>query len=118
YLSEGETSGGSSLMRSLALLTLVALTAAARPDDEAAPDFTLPELSGKTLTLSSLKGKKAIVLVFAGIECPRSMAAEPRLADLAKAFGEKGVAFYVINSNWSETVEAISERVKRVSFPI
>jgi peroxiredoxin len=105
-------------MRSLALLALAALSLAARPDDDAAPDFTLPELSGKTLTLSSLRGKKAIVLVFAGIECPRSTASEPRLGDLAKTFGEKEVAFYVINSNWSETVEAISERMKRVAFPI
>ena len=80
-------------MRSLALLALAALSLAARPDGETAPDFTLPELSGKTVTLSSLKGKKAIVLVFAGIECPRSMASEPRLGDLAKAFGDKDVAF-------------------------
>src|SRR6185503_13571394 len=118
YLSEGETSGGSSLMRSLALLTLAVLTAAARPEDEAGPDFTLPELSGKTLTLSSLKGRKAVVLVFAGIECPRSTASEPRLGDLAKKYGAQDVAFYVINSNWSESVESIAERVKRVGFPI
>jgi peroxiredoxin len=105
-------------MRSLALLCLAVLALAARPEDETAPDFTLPELSGKTLTLSSLKGHKAIVLVFAGIECPRSTSAEPRLGDLAKKYGAQDVAFYVINSNWSENVEAISERVKRVGFPI
>jgi peroxiredoxin len=105
-------------MRSLALLALVVLTAAARPDDQSGPDFTLPELSGKTLTLSSLKGRKGVVLVFAGIECPRSTAAEARLGDLAKKYGAQDVAFYVINSNWSESVEAIEERVKRVSFPI
>ena len=104
-------------MRTLALLALGALSLAAFPDEDAAPDFTLPELSGKTVTLSTIPGKKAVVLVFAGIECPRSTASEPRLGDLAKTF-EKDVAFYVINSNWSETVESISERVKRVAFPI
>ena len=105
-------------MRSLALLALAALSLAARPDEETASDFTLADLSGKTVTLSSLKGKKAVVLVFAGIECPRSTASEPRLGDLAAKYGPQGVAFYVINSNWSESVEAIAERVKRVSFPI
>src|SRR6185436_814480 len=105
-------------MRSLAFLALAAVSLAARPEDESAPDFTLADLSGKTVTLSSLKGRKAVVLVFAGIECPRSTAAEPRLGDLAKKYGEQGAAFYVINSNWSESVEAIAERVKRVSFPI
>lgn len=105
-------------MRSLALLALAALSLAARPEDETAPDFTLADLSGKTVTLSSLKGRKAVVLVFAGIECPRSTAAEPRLGDLARKYGEQGVAFYVVNSNWSESVEAIADRVKRVGFAI
>jgi peroxiredoxin len=103
-------------IRSLGLIAIAALSLAARPDDETAPDFTLPELSGKTVTLSLLKGKKAVVLVFAGIECPRSTASEPRLADLAKKYGD--VAFFVINSNWSETVEAIAERMRRVAFPL
>jgi peroxiredoxin len=105
-------------MRILALLLLTALPTAAMPDGDAAPDFTLADLSGKTVTLSALRGKKAIVLVFAGIECPRSTAAEARLSDLAKKYEPQGAVFYVINSNWSETVEAISERVKKVAFPL
>ncbi|HLY75108.1 MAG TPA: redoxin domain-containing protein [Planctomycetota bacterium] len=105
-------------MCTLALLFLAAVPLAAGPDGDAAPDFTLADLSGKTVTLSSLKGKKAVVLVFAGIECPRSTAAEARLGDLAKKFDSPGVAFYVINSNWSETVEAITERVKKIGFPL
>ena len=105
-------------MRTLALLLLTALPTAARPDGDAAPDFTLADLSGKPFTLSSQKGKKAVVLVFAGIECPRSTSAEARLGDLSKKYESEGVAFYVINSNWSETVEAIAERVKKVGFPL
>jgi peroxiredoxin len=105
-------------MRTLALLLVTALPVLAWPDGDAAPDFTLADLSGKAVTLSSLRGKKAVVLVFAGIECPRSTAAEARLSDLAKKYEPQGVAFYVINSNWSETVEAITERVKRVGFPL
>jgi len=105
-------------MRTLALLLLTALPMAASPDGDAAPDFTLADLSGKVTTLSSLRGKTAIVLVFAGIECPRSTSAEARLGDLARKYESQGAVFYVINSNWSETVEAITERVKKVSFPL
>src|SRR5205085_2786805 len=47
-----------------------------------------------------------------------STSAEARLADLAKKYESQGAVFYVINSNWSETVDAISERVKRVGFPL
>src|SRR5437764_11238223 len=107
YLSEGANpTGGLTPMRTLSLILLTVVSLAARPDDDLAPDFTLAELSGKTVTLSTLKGKKAIVLVFAGIECPRSTSAETRLGDMAKKYGTQDVAFYVINSNWSETVEA------------
>jgi len=105
-------------MRTLALLLLTALPLASAPDGDAAPDFTLADLTGKTTTLSALKGKKAVVLVFAGIECPRSTAAEARLVDLAKKYESQGAVFYVVNSNWSETVEAITERVKKVGFPL
>ncbi|HUR37889.1 MAG TPA: redoxin domain-containing protein [Planctomycetota bacterium] len=105
-------------MRTLALILLTALPALGIPDGDAVPDFTLADLSGKTVTLSSLKGRKAIVLVFAGIECPRSTAAEARLADLAKKVEPQGAAFFMINSNWSESVDAIAERVKRVGFPL
>jgi thiol-disulfide isomerase/thioredoxin len=103
-------------MRTLSFMVLAVLPLAAFPDEEPGPDFTLPGLEGQSVTLSALKGKKAVALIFAGIECPRSLAIEPRLADLAKKYGD--VAFFVINSNWSETVEGITQHVKRVGFPI
>jgi len=106
------------MMRPLALFLLLSLPCTAGPGGDPAPDFTLNDLSGKPFSLSSQKGKKAVVLVFAGIECPRSTSAEPRLGDLAKKFEPQGVAFYVINSNWSETVEAIAERMNKVGFPL
>lgn len=105
-------------MRTLALVLVTAVSLSAAPDGDSAPDFTLADLSGKAFTLSSQKGRKAIALVFLGIECPRSTSAEARLGDLSKKFEAQGVVFYVINSNWSETVEAIAERVKRVGFPL
>ena len=43
--------------------------------DEAAPGFTLKDLAGKDVALASFKDRKAVVLVFTGIECPRGRAA-------------------------------------------
>ena len=104
-------------MRSLALgLTLFLLSAA--PDGEKAPDFTLPDLEGRKHSLSDFKGKKVIVLIFGGIECPRSRFAEPRLGDMAAKYGAKGAAFVVINSNWNESVEEVAKHVKAAEFPI
>ena len=86
--------------------------------DEAAPDFTLKDLAGKNVALASLKDRKAVVLIFTGIECPRGRAAEPRLADLAKAYGEKGVAFLAINSNRNESDAEVVEHLKKTAWPI
>jgi peroxiredoxin len=99
-------------MRLLALLALLV------PGDEAAPDFTLKEVGGKPLSLASLKDRKAVVLVFTGIECPRGRAAEPRLADLAKTYGEKGVAFLAINSNRNESDVEVAEHAKKIAWPL
>jgi len=104
-------------MRTLALVAVL-LTPAAAPAGEKAPDFTLSDVSGKSHTLSALKDRKAVVLLFMGIECPRSVAAEPRLGDMLKKYGEKGVEFFAIDSNWNESAKEIAEHCSQRSFPI
>ncbi len=106
-------------MRSIAtFLCAGVLLAAAPPDGDRAPDFTLPDLEGKGVALASLKDRKAVVLLFTGIQCPRGRAAEPRLGDMAKKYGEKGVAFLAINSNRNESPAEIADHVKKSAFAI
>ena len=99
-------------MRMLSLLALLAAWAcpavATSPDGDKGSDFTLKDVTGKTHTLSSFKDKKAVVLVFMGIECPRSVAAEPRLDDLARKNAEQ-VVFLAVDSNWNESVKEIAD---------
>jgi peroxiredoxin/mono/diheme cytochrome c family protein len=105
-------------MRALWAVVLLAGPAAATPAGDPAPDFTLPDLEGRPVELRSFRDRKAVVLLFLGIECPRSRAAEPRLADLAASYGPRGVAFLAINSNWNESAREIAEHVRRAAFPI
>lgn len=100
-------------MRSLFLALCLAA-----PQSDPAPDFTLPGADGVPVALSSLKGRKAVVLVFGGIECPRSTASQARLADLAKKFGPQGAVFFMVNSNWSDRPEEIAEYAKRTESSI
>ncbi|HEX7901965.1 MAG TPA: redoxin domain-containing protein [Planctomycetota bacterium] len=86
--------------------------------DEAAPEFTLKDLAGRDVALASFKDRKAVVLVFTGIECPRGRAAEPRLADYARTYGERGVAFLAINANRNESDAEIAEHVKKTAWPL
>jgi peroxiredoxin len=104
-------------MKRSALLLPVFLLAGL-PQDEAAPDFTLPDYHGKPHALSALKGRKAVVLVFTGIECPRGVAAEPRLSEMAQKYAEQGVAFLAINSNRNESPEAVIDHLKKSQFLI
>ncbi|HYE99266.1 MAG TPA: redoxin domain-containing protein, partial [Planctomycetota bacterium] len=83
-----------------------------------AQDFTLKDTAGREHSLAALKDKAAVVLLFTGIECPRGRAAEPRLADLAKAYAEKGVAFLAINANRNESDAEVAEHLKKIAWPI
>src|SRR5947209_4632482 len=60
-------------------------------------DFVLPAADDTTFRLHDLDGKKAAVLVFTGTQCPVGNLYMPRLVELAKSYGPKGVAFASIN---------------------
>src|ERR1700686_1045669 len=85
------------------LVVVLALAAArqvvAAPSADATPigkkvdAFSLPDHHGQQLALADLSDKQAIVVVFLGTECPLAKSYAPRLAELAKEFAPKGVAF-------------------------
>ncbi len=65
-----------------------------------APDFVnLPATDGKSYSLSSFAGAKAVVISFTCNHCPYAQAYEDRFIALAREFSPKGVAFVAINSN-------------------
>lgn len=65
-----------------------------------APDFSLPDvISGKTLTLNSLKSDKATVIMFLCNHCPFVQHIIKKLVEVAKHYQKKGIAFIAINSN-------------------
>ena len=65
----------------------------------AAPDFTLPDLDGKQVTLSSFRGK-TVVLEWFNPGCPfvRYAHGEGPLKDMARKVGANGVVWLAINS--------------------
>jgi peroxiredoxin len=68
---------------------------------QTAPDFALPDLSGKTVRLSAFKGR-IVVLEWFNPECPFVNLAHGRSLSLkgkADAYKKKGVVWLAINSN-------------------
>lgn len=65
-----------------------------------APDFSLPDtISGKTLSLSELRGKNATLVMFICNHCPYVLHINDELVRIAKEYEPKGVSLVAINSN-------------------
>src|SRR6516162_2006189 len=80
-------------------------------------NFTLVDLSGKPWSLYDQSDQKAIVLVFVSSECPMSNGYLPVLAELAKTYAPKGVAFVAVNANPEEKAEQIAAHAKEFPLP-
>jgi peroxiredoxin len=83
-------------------------------------DFTLPDTSGKDVHLYGYEGKKAVVIVFIGGDCPTTAVYLPRLAELARKYDSEGVAFLAIDSNRGADATKLAALAKKhgVSFPV
>ncbi len=64
-----------------------------------APDFALPDINGKTVSLADFADAPATVVVFMCNHCPFVIHIRSELAAFAKDVQSKGVAFVGINSN-------------------
>ena len=92
----------------------------AAPADAARPvaDFTLADVTADTpVSLADFKAKKAVVVAFIGTECPINNAYMPRLAELAKAYADRGVQFLAVNSNCNDAPAVIAGHAKKNDLP-
>jgi peroxiredoxin len=69
-----------------------------RPGDTA-PDFSLPDHAGKTVTRDQVSGHAGLLVVFACNHCPYVIHLADALGDLARGFADAGVGTVAINSN-------------------
>ena len=64
-----------------------------------APDFSLPDVSGKKVSLSDFADAPAVLVIFMCNHCPYVKHVAAGLAELAKDYQRRGVAVVGINSN-------------------
>ena len=69
------------------------------PLGTSAPDFQLPDPSGKHFSLASFKDKPALVVIFMCNHCPYVKHIRAGLAQAALDYAPRGTAFVAINSN-------------------
>ena len=92
------------------------------PLGTAAPDFELPGTDGKTYTLDSFSGAKALMIVFTCNHCPYALAFENRLIAIAGDFADKGLSTLFICSNDEknfpdDSFVKMKEHAEEKSFP-
>lgn len=66
-----------------------------------APNFALPDLQGRTFSLSDFRGR-VVLLLFWQSTCPDCTVALPKLRDLWKRFQDRGVALIGVNLDYDE----------------
>ncbi len=69
------------------------------PLGSAAPVFSLPNVDGRTVSLSDFADKPALLVIFMCNHCPFVIHLRPELARFAKEYQAKGLAIVGISSN-------------------
>jgi thiol-disulfide isomerase/thioredoxin len=67
-----------------------------------APDFRLPDTTGRMLSLQDFKDASALLVVFMCNHCPYVKHVRPALAEFAREYQTKGLAVIGINANDAE----------------
>ena len=113
-----------SLLPMLAV-SIVSMGASLRADSDVVVDklnkkidnITLKDAAGKRHSLYDLKDKKAIVVVFLSFECPVSTSYSSVLAELAKTYRDKQVAFVAVNSSDDGDAKQIAKQAAEYKLP-
>ncbi len=77
-------------------------------------------LAGQGTQLYNLAGQKGTLLIFISVQCPVSNAYNERMADLARDYAARGFNVIGVNSNRTESAEAVAShaREKGLNFTI
>ena len=86
-----------------------------------APDFSLPDPTGKMVSLSDFKNAPALLVMFICNHCPYVQHVASAIARLARDYQPKGVGVVAINSNDAKRYPAdsparMAEETKRVGY--
>ena len=111
----------------LALVVADGLTRSESAESEAAAklgrkigNVTFTQADGKKTSLHDLKDKEAVVVVFLSFECPNSTGYAPVLAEMAKKYAERKVAFLGVCCGEDETPGTLAKHAEefKLGFPV
>ena len=100
-------------------LMLAASTAIfAKNPGETVDDFTLKGVDGKEYNLgNTLKTSNYVCVIFISTECPFVQPYTDRINALANEYSKKGVTFFGINANSTESFDAVKTHAAEKGYP-
>tara|TARA_B100000674_G_scaffold498657_1_gene538414 strand:+ start:144 stop:725 length:582 start_codon:yes stop_codon:yes gene_type:complete len=87
-----------------------------------APDFNLPDPSGKMVSLRDFEGSKALVVMFWSNHCPFVKLLKSHISEFAREAMKQEVAFVAINSNNidkypDDSPQKMAEDIENFNYP-
>jgi peroxiredoxin len=83
----------------ISLLLLLLPAFAVPAEGQRIDNFELRDARGQMHQLSDWREKKLVVVAFLGVDCPVARLYGPRLAEMARTYGSRGVGFLAIDAN-------------------
>lgn len=108
----------------IAALTLITLSLLAQPISvgSQAPDFSLKNIDGNTVSLSDYLNEKGVMVIFSCNPCPYVKAYEDRMIALHNEFAPQGYPIVFINPNDDvqqpeDSMDRMRERAAEKNYP-
>src|SRR5689334_4540108 len=98
----------------------LALLAAVPGEAPVIDSFALPDAAGATRRLDEWRDRRLVVVVFLSADCPLAKLYAPRLLELGREFGPRGVGFVGIFPNSHDSPSAVARfgREHGMDFPL
>lgn len=94
--------------------------ASAKSSGPKAPDFTLPTLDGKNVSLSDYTGKNVVLIDFWSTTCDPCLVEMPHLVEMYEKYKAQGFVILAISLDGPESRTDVTTTVhqKKMSFPV
>jgi peroxiredoxin len=102
---------------SIVLTTMLACWPPGESPEGKPVSFKLQDFRGAWHRIDDTGKEKLVVLAFLGTECPLASLYAPRLAELARAYETKGVAFFGVDSNQQDAPSALARFAREHDLP-
>lgn len=99
----------SGILTTVLLTVLISFNSYAKDPGEKVEDFTIVNYDGTQYNLSKALQNGYVVIMFWSTECPYVQPFNDRINNYVNSYNGKGITFWAINSNTTESVERVKQ---------